>query len=175
MSTEKYQRRYRRGFACYGRILTRFLRYGRSLVRFYVLWRIIRAPRRGFRHIFLRTFCVSAMHCLHAKTGVPAHFFARFLCALVHWLHATQGGSTFLRVFFIFVGGFARFGAILAKRRRREEANSEKTSPIRKQKAKKTKKRGEGVKKVNAKEKEKVKDSERESMKKRRTKSDAPL
>lgn len=39
------------------------------------------------------------------------------------------------------MGGFARFGAILAKRRRREEANSEKTSPIRKQKAKKTKKR----------------------------------
>ena len=161
-------------------------------MRFYVLWRIIRAPRQGFRHIFLRTFCVPAMHCLHAKTGVLMHFlrvfcvlwyvgctprggfrtfFARF-CALAHCSCATAGvpahflrafyvlwyiGCTprggfstffcalrqvlkFFCAFFVFVGGFARFGAILAKRRRREEANSEKTSPIRKQKAKKTKK-----------------------------------
>ena len=30
-------------------------------------------------------------HYSRTTAGVPAHFFARFLCALVHWLHATRG------------------------------------------------------------------------------------
>lgn len=96
-------------------------RYGRffdAFLRAFVLWRIARALRQG----------------------VPAHFFARFYVLWYIGCTPRGGFSTFLRVFFVFVGGFARFGAILAKRRRREEANSEKTSPIRKQKAKKTKK-----------------------------------
>ena len=85
-------------------------------MRFYVLWRIIRAPRQGFRHIFLRTFCVPAMHCLHAKTGVLMHSCA-LLCSGALLVRYGRGSGAFFCALFVFEGGFARFGAILAKRR----------------------------------------------------------
>lgn len=77
-------------------------RYGRffdAFLRAFVLWRIARALRQGFRRIFLRAFYV-----LWYIGCTPRGGFSTFFCA-----------------FFVFVGGFARFGAILAKRRRREK------------------------------------------------------
>ena len=138
-----------------------FLRYGRSLVRFYVLWRIIRAPRQGFRHIFCALFACPRYIVYMLRQGFWCIFGAlrqvlKFFCA-----------------FFVFEGGFARFGAILAKRRRREKANSEKTSPIRRQKTKKRRRREKSQRQRKGKRKsQRQRKGERE---KRGTKSDAPL
>lgn len=56
-------------------------RYGRffdAFLRAFVLWRIARALRQGFRRIFLRAFmCFGTLVACHA--GVSAHFCAFFL------------------------------------------------------------------------------------------------
>lgn len=136
---------------CFGMLVARYGRFFDAFLRAFVLWRIARALRQGFRRIFLRAFYVRYIGC------------------------TPRGGfSTFLRVF-LFLWEVSRVST-----RSLQSGDDGKKQIAKRQvryenKRQKRQKRGEGVKKVNAKEKEKVKDSERESMKKRRTKSDAPL
>ena len=139
---------------CFGMLVARYGRFFDAFLRAFVLWRIARALRQGFRRIFLRAFYV------------------------LWYIGCTPRGgfSTFLRVF-LFLWEVSR---VLA--RSLQSGDDGKKQIAKRQvryenKRQKRQKRGEDVKKVNAKEKEKekVKDSERESKKKRRTKSDAPL
>ena len=90
MSTEKYQRRYRRGFACCGRILTRF----------FALWQEFGA------------FLCALAHYSRATTGFPTHFFcALFACPRCIVYTLRQGFYTFFTRFFMCFGMLvARYG-----------------------------------------------------------------
>lgn len=108
--------------------------------------------------------------------GSGAFFCALFMCfGTLVARHAGGGQHIFAR--FLFLWEVSRVSA-----RSLQSGDDGKKQIAKRQvryenKRQKRQKRGEDVKKVNAKEKEKekVKDSERESVKKRGTKSDAPL